>query len=284
MRVLIFLILILTLFSCANTGLKVINGLAKSQHYRSFNDIEYAKYPHNKLNLYLPKEKAIIATIIFYYGGCWGHCSQYNKDDYLFVADTLTHYGYAVVIPDYRKFPAVQFPEILSDAKQSTLWVLNHLHGYGIKNDNIFIMGHSAGAHIGALLVADENKLKENLFKINGFIGLAGPYDFYPFNAQYMYELFSPENDYHNSQPINFINGNEPPHLILQGKNDNRVFPHNAINLAKKLKENDINNQLVIYEKMSHAKILLNFSKPLRKNSKVLESVKQFIAANLSRH
>ena len=37
--------------------------------------------------------------------------------------------------------------------------------------------------------------LNQSISKINGFIGLAGPYDFYPFSDDYMYQLFSPEND-----------------------------------------------------------------------------------------
>jgi acetyl esterase/lipase len=265
------------LSSCVSGGLKVINSLAKSKEFESHQNLPYADKAHNNLNLFIPKNQNIKATIIFFYGGCWGNCSTLNKDHYLFVVDTLVQQGYAVVVPDYRKFPDVLFTEIIEDAKLATQWTIQNLKRYDITNENIFLMGHSAGAHMAAMLVADENFLGKDLNRISGFIGLAGPYDFYPFTDQYMYKLFSPENDYFNSLPINFINGNEPPHLLLQGKKDKRVFIHNAVNLAEKLKLNGVDHQLVLYEKMSHTRILLSLSKVFKNRSNVINDITQFI-------
>jgi acetyl esterase/lipase len=280
----LFLILLFSslLTSCVSGGLKVINSLAKSKEFESYQNVPYANKEHNNLNLYVPKNHKAKATIIFFYGGCWGHCSKLDKDHYLFVVDTLIQQGYAVVVPDYRKFPKVKFTEIIQDAKSATLWTLQHLADYGVESKNIFLMGHSAGAHMAAMLVDDERFLGEDLNKINGFIGLAGPYDFYPFTAQYMYELFPPENDYFNALPINFINGNEPPHLLLQGKTDTSVFIHNAVNLGKKLSQLNIEHQVIIYEKMSHSKILLSLSRPLRNRLSVLNDISDFIEKNSS--
>jgi acetyl esterase/lipase len=265
------------LTSCVSSGLKVINSLAKSKEFESYLNVPYADKKNNDLNLYVPKNLEVKATVVFFYGGCWGHCSQLNKDDYLFVVDTLIQQGYAVVVPDYRKFPKVGFTEIIQDAKLATLWTLQHLKDYGVDNKNIFLMGHSAGAHMAAMLVDDEKFLGEDLNKINGFIGLAGPYDFYPFTAQYMYELFSPENNYFNALPINFINGNEPPHLLLQGKTDKSVFVHNSVNLGEKLSQYSSDHKVILYEKMSHSKIILGLSRPLRNRLTVLNDINDFI-------
>ena len=278
----LFLILLFTslLTSCVSGGLKVINSLAKSKDFESYLNLPYADNDHNYLDLYVPKNKDIKATVLFFYGGCWGHCSELNKDDYLFVVDTLIQQGYAVVVPDYRKFPKVKFTEIIQDAKLATIWTFQHLTDYGVENKNIFMMGHSAGAHMAAILVDDERFLGDDLNKITGFIGLAGPYDFYPFTAQYMYELFSPENDYFNALPINFINGNEPPHLLLQGKNDSKVFIHNSVNLGKKLSQHSSDHKVILYENMSHSKILLSLSRPFRNRLTVLKDINSFINAH----
>lgn len=275
----LFLLLLLSslLTSCVSGGLKVINSLAKSKEFESYLNLPYADKEHNILNLYVPKNKEVKATVVFFYGGCWGHCSELNKDDYLFVVDTLIQQGYAVVVSDYRKFPKVGFAEIIQDAKLATLWTLKHLTDYGIDNKNVFLMGHSAGAHMAAMLVDDERLLGEDLNKITGFIGLAGPYDFYPFTAQYMYELFSPENDYYNALPINFINGNEPPHLLLQGKKDTKVFIHNSVNLGKKLSQYSSDHKVILYENMSHSKIILGLSRPLRNKLTVINDINDFI-------
>ena len=131
------------------------------------------------------------------------------------------------------------------------------------------------------MLVDDENILAEELSNINGFIGLAGPYDFYPFNADYMYELFSSEDYYYNSQPINFVNGNEPPQLILHGSNDTRVHPNNAPRITEKLKKNNIKHTTVLFENMRHTKMVVSLSKPLRRRSEVLKNIVSFIGDNI---
>lgn len=276
----LFVTLLLSLFvsSCATTGLKTINGLAKLGDYSVHKNISYTEKPDNQLDIYVPS-KDIKAVIVFYYGGCWGNCTSKNKADYLFIADTLTKQGYAVVIPDCRQYPDVKFHDIMDDAEASFLWSINHLQEYKIETDNIYVMGHSSGAHVAAMLVDNKKYIVEDRKKINGFIGLAGPYDFYPFDKEdaYLYDLFSSQNNYYASQPINHIDGNEPPHLILHGKNDKTVFTHNAVNITQKLKQNNTEHQLVLFEKMKHVNILVSLSKPLRKNSKVLKHINSFI-------
>ncbi|MBL4661884.1 MAG: alpha/beta hydrolase [Alcanivoracaceae bacterium] len=275
----LFMLSLLT--SCVSGGLGLINGMAKFGHYKSHLNLNYSDKPLNTLNLYIPEDREVIATVVFFYGGCWGQCSNKGKDSYLFIADTLSKQGYAVVIADYRSFPEVHFDDIILDAKLVTQWTINHIEDYGINSKDIFIMGHSSGAHIGAMLVDDESILGDDLAQINGFIGLAGPYDFYPFNTDYMYELFSSRDYYYASQPVNFINGNEPPHLILHGENDNRVHPNNAERVAKMLQKYNIEHEMIMFKKMSHAKIMVELSKPLRRRSPVLKNIVTFINNNL---
>ena len=279
----IFAILVLStsLLSCVSTGLGVINGLAKLGDYRLYKDVEYRTDHNQKLDIYLPKGQAAKATVVFFYGGCWGQCSNKGKHSYLFVAQTLTQLGYAVVIPDYRQYPAVHFDAIIDDAQAAVVWTVDHASTYQL-SDNVFVMGHSSGAHIAAMLVDDETILGWYLNQIKGFIGLAGPYDFYPFTGAYMYELFAPENDYYASQPIHFINGNEPPQLILHGKKDSSVDPQNAVHVAARLKQQQVDHQMIMYEKMSHAKILVSFAKPFRAKSKVVAAVRSFIDSTLA--
>ena len=122
------------LTSCVSGGLGLINGMAKFGHYKSHLNIDYAAKPLNTLNLYIPDDREVIATVVFFYGGCWGQCSNKGKDSYLFIADTLSKQGYAVVIADYRSFPEVHFDDIILDAKLVTQWTIKHIEDYGINN------------------------------------------------------------------------------------------------------------------------------------------------------
>lgn len=264
------------LTSCVNTGLKIINGLASSDEYSVIKDIHYSSQT-NRLDIYLPKTQKAKATLVFFYGGCWGYCTKFDKSHYLFVAETLSKQGYAVVIPDFRQYPMVKFDAIMHDAVEATIWSINHIQEYGVDNKNIFLMGHSSGAHIAAMLADNERFLGDYLSEINGFIGLAGPYDFYPFTGQYMYKLFPPENGYFNALPINFINGDEPPHLLLHGLKDTTVLKHNTNNLTKKLQAHEIEVTKILLEKISHARILVELSKPFRNKSLVLNNIIKFV-------
>ena len=115
-------------------------------------------------------ESAVRPVVFFIYGGNWqsGH-----RRDYRFVADTLVSLGCDVVIPDYRVFPLVRFSEIFADVCDALKQVSEKV----APDIPIYVIGHSAGAQMGALMALDR-KISGSK-RITGFIGLAGPYDFY---------------------------------------------------------------------------------------------------------
>ena len=139
--------------------------------------------------------------------------------------------------PTIATIQPVKFPEIIDDARRAVEWVHRNIGRYGGDPGKIFIMGHSAGAHLGAMLILDETYLDRDTYQaIQGFIGLSGPYDFLPHTEPYQYAVFGPETRYADSQPINFVDGTEPPLLLLYGDDDTQVKPRNIINLAEKIR------------------------------------------------
>ena len=222
---------------CTESKLFFVNSLASIGDYTLHRDLQYSDGEDQRLDIYTPSEEDItenyrLPVIVFFYGGCWGACSDLGKDDYRFIAQTLVEKGNVVVVVDYRKYPAVLFPEIMNDATRSVEWVSQNIALYGGSKDNIFLMGHSAGAHVASMLNFNERYLNQNTHQsIKGFIGLAGPYDFLPFDEPYQPALFAPPESYAQSQTINYVDGEEPPSLLLYGKNDTRVKPHNIVSL-----------------------------------------------------
>ena len=174
----LFLCSILTLVGCTDLGLFVINRLAAFSDYTVVENIAYGPDTLQQLSVYKPGNNsadadAARATIIFFYGGCWGGCRTLDKEAYLFVAEAITTRGYNAVLVDYRRHPAVKFPEIIDDARRAVEWVHGNIELYGGDSKQIFIMGHSAGAHLGAMLTLDETYLTGETYRaIRGFIGL----------------------------------------------------------------------------------------------------------------
>ncbi|KAJ3222501.1 hypothetical protein HK099_002255 [Clydaea vesicula] len=89
-------------------------------------------------------------VIIFVYGGAW---STGNKRMYIPLAQTLRKKGYNVVVPNYTLFPKGKVEDMVHDIGDCIRWVYENIHKYEGDNKHIYLMGHSAGAHLCSLTV-----------------------------------------------------------------------------------------------------------------------------------
>ena len=223
-------------------------------------------------------------VVIFFYGGAW---QEGSRDDYLFVADALTQRGYVVVIPDYRVYPEVKYPDFLNDGAAAVAWTAANIGRFGGDRTKLFLMGHSAGAHIAAMLALDPAYLASNkvpMTTIKGLIGLAGPYDFLPLTEPNVIALFSTEKNLAMTQPISYVKpvaaASIPPILLLHGDADKRVYPKNSINLAHDLRAVGAKVEFDLLPGQDHTSIIAKFTRVLRGDGTVVDRVDQFIRDN----
>lgn len=221
--------------------------------------------------------RAACPVVVFFHGGGWDSGS---KAQYRFVAEALSARGYVVVLPEYRRYPQARFPGFVEDAAQAVAWTRTRAAKFGGDPARLFLMGHSAGAHIAAMLNFDERFLSAagvDPHSIKGFIGLAGPYDFLPLSSPTLEAIFAPAERYADSQPINFVDGDEPPSLVLHGLADLTVWPGNSQHLAAKIRERGGRVAEHYYEGVSHGGILAGLSVYYRERRPVLEEIGKFI-------
>ena len=271
-----------TLSACSIGSIKlwVANIMASGDDYQMTQDVAYGDDSAQLLDVYAPNNAIDKPrpVVVFFYGGCWGACTDYKKEDYRFVAQSLAVSDAVVVVADYRRYPDVLFPVIMEDATAVVSWVANHITAYGGDADHVFLMGHSSGAHMAAMLTVNKNYLTVSDYqRVKGFIGLAGPYDFLPFTQSYQRKLFAPESAYPLSQPINFVAGTEPPLLLMYGDKDDTVKPRNIENLTAKVKQKSGQVQTRYYAGVNHTGILAALSVPLRSSSNVHADIIGFI-------
>jgi acetyl esterase/lipase len=229
------------------------------------------------LDVYAPKVSDKAPIVIFFYGGSW---EGGKRRWYRFVGEALASNGVIVVIPDYRKYPKVKFPTFMQDAALAVAWTRAHAAQFGGDPKKLFVMGHSAGGHIAALLATDTRYLKAvgmGPRDLAGMIGLAGAYDFLPYVDNEAQIFGNTPRGRHDSQPVNFVTGNEPPMLLLQGADDDEVQPSNAKSLAARLRAKNESVMLKIYPAVGHSRILLAFSRQFRKSIPTLEDTLKFI-------
>jgi acetyl esterase/lipase len=277
-----FSLILLAMVVTACSPVTLLNGVIPTDGYLLNKDIAFGDLDRQILDVYIPKhnDKKPMPVVLFFYGGGW---DSGQKKDYLFAAEAFTSKGYLTVIPDYRLFPEVKFPAFMYDAAEASKWVKTHIAEYGGDPDNVFIVGHSAGAHISIMLdlnaeYFDSVNLNSNQF--NGFVGLAGPYDFLPFTTKRLKDIFGPASSWWQSQPINFVTGKNQPTLLMVGLKDETVLPSNTFHLADAIKANNGPVKVVTFPDYDHVDMISNIAKPFRGNSNLLDEIVLFIEAN----
>lgn len=241
----------------------LVNTFVQRSSFDFKSDLAYGSLDRQKLDIYAPKNAAKAPVVIFVHGGSW-----YNgdKSDYAFLGETLTSNGYLTVAINYRRAPQVIFPVFVQDAALAVKWVKDHIAEYGGDPNRVFLMGQSAGAQIAALVAFDASYLREvglERSTLRAFIGLAGPYDFRAFlegdpPAQV---AMGPREQWPKAQPINAIDGLQPPMFLQQGQQDETVNPKNPEWLSAIVKQKGGEVVVKYYPGVDHSGIIGALSK-----------------------
>lgn len=238
-------------------------------------DIAYGEGPRRKLDIYAPVDAAQNPqpVIIFIYGGSWANGT---REGYQFAARALAAAGFVTVVPDYRLVPEVHFPGFIQDCAAAVRWIRANAGRYGADPGRIVLVGHSAGAYNAAMLALDPQYLGTDRAAIKGFAGLAGPYDFLPFDGSVVKTTFGQWPKPDETQPIHYAAASTPPMLLLHGEDDDTVWPKNSINLDRKLKSLGAQSELKVYPGVGHVGIVTALAKPFRDKTPVLDDVTSF--------
>lgn len=242
-------------------------------------DVAYGEHARQKLDIYSPRTHAGggLPVVLFFYGGSW---DSGQKGDYLFVAEALTSRGYLVVIADYRLYPEVKFPALMTDPALAVHWVRQHISQYGGNPAQLFLMGHSAGAHLAVMLSVNSaylHEVGETRASVRGTIGLAGPYDFLPLTSARLQAIFAPADLAWRSQPIHFVDGRNPPLLLMAGLRDRVVWPRNSIRLAEAVSQKGGVVSVRTYPAYDHVDLVAKLARPFRGQSDLLQTIDDWI-------
>ena len=241
--------------------------------------ISYGSEERQKLDIFTPDADAPEAggarpVIVFFYGGSWNSGTRTGYD---FVGRALAARGFVTLVPDYRLVPDVRYPAFVEDGAASVRWARKHAAQYGGDPDRIVLIGHSAGAYIAAMLALDERWLGSDRAAIDGWVGLAGPYDFAPFEGEVTQAAFGNWPEPAETQPITWAGAGDPRTLLLTGADDTTVEPRNSRQLAEKLRAGGTSADVKIYPGVGHVGIITSIAKPLRGNSPALEDIAAFV-------
>jgi acetyl esterase/lipase len=264
--------------ACGGLALTAANAPAYFGDFERRADIPYAPGPRHGLDVYAPSKARSRPIIVFWYGGGW---EDGKKSNYRFVGAALAKAGYVAVLPDYRLYPEVKFPAFVDDGAQALAWVVAHAAEIGGDPRRIYVAGHSAGAHMAAMLAYDTARLERAGIPraaIRGCIGLSGPYVLNPNDAT-LNAIFAAPYTRTDWQPYELARSGAPPALLLQGETDTVVDAGHARKFAEKLSGLGVTVTLRLYPGRGHRDTVAAFAAPAPDKLPVLAEIAAFVAA-----
>ncbi len=270
----------LALSACS--PLSLVNAVSPNGDVSATTALAYAPGERHMLDVYRPPAGAGRApVIVFFYGGNWVSGS---RGDYAFVGRALAARGFVVVVPDYRLYPEVRYPDFLDDSARAVAWTRREIAAHGGDPERIFLMGHSAGAYNAAMLALDARwlgKQGQQPSSLRGWIGLAGPYDFLPIQNPTTRPVFDYPNTPPDSQPLGFAKAGSPPALLIAPQEDKVVNPaRNTGGMAARLRANRVLVQEFYYDGVSHATLVASLSPTLKRLAPTLDAVEAFVRSD----
>lgn len=262
MRILAPLFVLLSVLPLAADEPKVHRGLPYAE----------PKSERQMLDVYAPREGKGLPVVLWIHGGGWkaGDKANVQKKPQAFVDR-----GFVFVSTNYRFVPNVTVKAMTGDIARAIRWVHDHAQEYGGDPSAIFVMGHSAGAHLAALVCTDDRYLKAEGLPLSILKGCV-PVDVSVYDipkrlrdngsvppATFKAVFGETEELHRDLSPVTHVarGKNIPPFLILHvaDRPETRMQSHW---LAEKLNEAGVSAQVVAAEGTTHGTINANLGTP----------------------
>jgi acetyl esterase/lipase len=198
---------------------------------KAHRDLAYAE-PKNKrqtLDVYAPAEGKNHPVVVWVHGGGWqaGDKTDVQKKPQAFVDK-----GFVFVSVNYRLLPEATIKQMAGDVAKAIRWSHDHARDYGGDPNTLFVMGHSAGAQLAALVCTDDSYLKAeglSLAVIKGCVPVDGDTYDVPLQVRTVEEKraerykmkFGDAASQKDLSPVTHVAGGKhvPPFLVLHVAN-----------------------------------------------------------------
>lgn len=124
--------------------------------------------PRQQLDIYAPQDARQRPVVVWIHGGGW---RRGNKLLVQKKPQAFTDQGYVFVSINYRFVPDHTMHDLATDVATAIKWVHDHIAEHGGSPETIFVGGHSAGAHLSALVCSDQSYLKAQGLSLSDIAG-----------------------------------------------------------------------------------------------------------------
>jgi acetyl esterase/lipase len=245
-------------------------------------NIVYNNQHNLKLDVYSPKKAdKPKQVLVFLHGGNW---VRGKKSIYHFLGKGFAKKNIVTVIINYRLSPKGTYDSLATNAAMAVKWVKQNISLYHGDTNNIFISGHSAGAHLAALAATDNRYFNKLNMKnpIRGTILIdAFGLDMYTYltlshsRDSLYYPIFSsnPET-WKKGSPIFYLKKDMPPFLMLLGTKTANIITKGSYDFLKALQPYKPNTSLILVKGKGHVGMIFQF---LNRHKKSYKDIIEFI-------
>lgn len=132
---------------------------ARAERPAGMREFSYGADPKQRLDLLVPKGAAKAPLLVFVHGGAWSTGDKTNGG--ATKGPWANAKGWAFASANYRLVPHVTVEQQAADLAKAVAWLRANAAKEGLDPDRIVLMGHSAGAHLVALLGTDTRYLQK---------------------------------------------------------------------------------------------------------------------------
>ena len=228
-----------------------------SQQNKHLN-IRYGKRKKQKLDIFLPKFPKHSPVQVYFHGGYWVSRDKY---DHSHLALSSINNNIIHVSVNYDLCPDVPLNIIVEESLECINWVINNIRSYGGNPFNINLVGHSAGAHLVAMIL---NKHKTSIdFNINSAVLISGIYN--PIITKYLKvneKIKITEKVIKLTNVFNYNLSIRTNILVVIGELEPKEWAELSKEYIIWLKEYDIITSLYIAKGLNHFSIIKSLANP----------------------
>ena len=229
------------------------------RHMQIIRNVVYGPERRNRLDVWRTSTTPSSAPVVFYiHGGAWTFGDKREQGRPML--HEFVERGWIAVVCNYRLAPRYPWPAQMQDVTRTLGWIKKNIATYGGDPDRVVVSGGSAGGHLAALLALSAN---DKTWRPAGCEGVPdwsvrGCMSFYGvlemtgdethwhglgrgllilLEGRVVQQPFDEHQDvYHAMSPLERIDTDAPPFLVVQGGNDTLVDVNVARDFVEKFR------------------------------------------------
>lgn len=217
-------------------------------------NIQYGGGSREHLDIFPSAAKAS-KTLTFIHGGYW---QRFDKSSFYFVADAFARYNITTVLINYPLAPVVSMDQVVQSCDKAIEWIGNNIQHWNGDAGELYLVGHSAGAHLAAMLLTKEKEpAKSNLKAV---CGLSGLYNLLPVHLSNLNQVLQMDAEMASSISPVFKEPVVPcPFLIAVGESETDEFLDQSREMTNAWKNKNPATELMVVPGLNHFSILDSF-------------------------